>query len=95
MVSYYRMKQQAYILIDRLYAEGEKDLCMGNAISDILSVWQSGAMQRYKTSFVVQDHFPQFCLDKCYRAPRKKKVIIRKHEMQNHHWLADIKANMA
>ncbi len=76
------------------YAEGEKDLCMGNAVTDVRGVWESDAMQQYKRAFVNQENFPQFCMDKCYRAPRKKKLLIRKNELKNQQWLEVIKTAM-
>ncbi len=77
------------------YAEGVKELCMGNTIDDIISVWESAAMQRYKKAFIEQDHFPQFCLDKCYQVPRKKKLLIRKNEIENQQWLDDVKETLS
>lgn len=76
------------------YAEGEKKLCMGNGIENIMAAWQSPAMQRYKTAFVVQDNYPRFCLERCYLAPRKKKILIRKRDIHSREWLDDIEAAM-
>ncbi len=73
------------------YAEGIKKYCIGNVVDGIADVWDSEQMQAFKKPFIDQKNFHEFCMTKCHKVPRKKKLLIRKRELENQKWLENIK----
>ena len=59
------------------YAEGNKDLVIGNAVKeDVNRIWNSPVMREIKRSFSEQSGFIDFCVTTCQNVTRQRKKIL-------------------
>ena len=60
------------------YAEGVRELRIGNAGEGLLALWHAAAMRPFKMAFIRQAGFHDFCVATCRSVPRKRKILIRR-----------------
>jgi radical SAM protein with 4Fe4S-binding SPASM domain len=59
------------------YAEGNKDLVIGNAVKkDVNRIWDSPGMREIRRSFSEQSGFTDFCVTTCRNVTRQRKKIL-------------------
>ena len=61
------------------YVEGEPDMLMGNAFETGLDkIWQSARMLDLRRSFLEQSGFNEYCIKRCFRVARARKIKLKK-----------------